>query len=705
MGGGAYKISFAVSQNINPTFAKEGKIAIHYGYQLKNPNTIITTTNMAGSADFNSKIMLKITGGKTSESENVGLIAQQNTFLTDVKVELLLNSLGDLFVINSITAYKGEMLEKNKITNLNSYFIRPQMKTLEGTDRTVIDYVDLTMLDSDIIIQFNIQPRIYIEGQEITTQPEKIITRTYQFEVKNGSIQGVAQNVSLGTDPTRYDIAGYGIDPNIIKVEVWQGGARVEKGAINKGEYDLKLVFTNNATEQQKANSWLNYIGELPCKIKLVVEAVVIQMEADISQFDKEYNTSSVYDLNLTQSGTKLMSGDGNITLTGVANAKTFDLGMLSFDSSYSAETVVYNENDALVSQKYITNNNYASILITGLKLNKNTNFKLKLQEYPYLVSAGQVEQREGLLIENIVKIVPKVVEIENIEVYDKVYDETANAKFGLVEGASKYVLKYTFTSDNVYLVPEELKVYFANGQLNANQNIADIIDGNVGTNKNIVIDARTALSGDHKENYVIGDLKSGIINYKNTKTIYPAKLSTTIKGVGNVTIINKRGLEDYTKANLIPVGATLIVERIEADSAGYREIANDISSYLSRRNVFAAGYKLSIMDKNGSELAVNNELHLSVPKESELVNVLSLSGGKSKSVDYDKEGGNVIIDLNQIDEEISYVCLIQNRDLLEAWQIVLIVVLSVAVAAGIGVAVFLIIRRRRLKNEKYDTI
>jgi hypothetical protein len=35
----------------------------------------------------------------------------------------------------------------------------------------------------------------------------------------------------------------------------------------------------------------------------------------------------------------------------------------------------------------------------------------------------------------------------------------------------------------------------------------------------------------------------------------------------------------------------------------------------------------------------------------------------------------------------------------------VLIVVLSVVATAGIGVAVFFIIRRRRLKNEKYDII
>ena len=230
-------------------------------------------------------------------------------------------------------------------------------------------------------------------------------------------------------------------------------------------------------------------------------------------------------------------------------------------------------------------------------------------------------------------------------------------------------------------------------------------MDGEVGENKYIIIDARNALGGDKSENYVFGEFGTGIINYKERRTIYPNKLTTTIKGVGNVSVVNERGKTDHTKAGLIPVDSTLSVERIEPNSAGYREIQDSISSFLSRRNVFAAGYRLSIVDKNGIEMNVSNELYLHLPNEKELVNVLSLSGDRAKSVDFDIEGGNVVIDLKQIDEDITYFVLIQNRALLKAWQIVLIVVLSLVAAAGIGVAVFFIVRKRRLKNERYDKI
>ncbi len=705
LGDGAYTISFQVSQNIKPEFANDKKITIEYGYQLKDPKTVKVTTNVADSEDFVSETELKI-NEKTTEFET-GILSMSYSFLTELKLQLLLHDLEKYFVINSITAYKGlEELEKNKIENLNSWNIKPNDVKETGSDRRVIVDVDMVMLDSDITICFNVQPRIYIEGEEIITQPQKLITRTYQFEVKNGVIEGIAQEITLGTDERTYDIAGYGIDPSIMEVVALQGGSKLDNGAINEGDYDLKLVFKDTATDEQKKNSWLYYIEELPCKLKLKINPLEIKIVADSIQFEKEYDSYSSFDLDLTKEGTKLVSGNGKITLKGEdPNLKTFDLGMLSFADDYSAEIVMYNENNELASQRYITKGNYANILITGLKLKNNTNFKLKFEEYSYNDGSNNIEQVEGVLVEDVIKIIPKVVNILNLEVYDKVYDENANAKFGLVEGSNKYIVEWVFTDDDVYLVPEEIKVYFANAAMSELVNIETIADASVGANKYVIIDARTALGGIHSENYVIGSLRNGVLNYKDRKTIYPAKLTTTVKGVGNVSLDNKRGLDDYTKANLIPVDAVLSVERIEPNSAEYRDIANDISSFLSRRNVFAAGYKLVLTDKNGTEISINNELHLSLPSETELVNVLSLVGGNAKSIDYSADGANIIIDLSQIEEDISCFVLIQNRALLKAWQIVLIVVLSLVAAAGIGVAVFFIVRKRRLHNDKYDTI
>ena len=702
-GEGAYQIQFAIANNITTEFAEKGVIEINYGYQQKGLRTITATTNMASSTNFINATELGILiDGDEVNSYQVGSISKVDNFLSSVSVALDLKTLKDYFVINSITAYAGSVHPNNVILDYSEYCINPVKVSETGTGRLVVSHVELTLLDVDVIIQFNVQPRLYLEGTEITTQSEYLFTRTYAIDNEGN---GVAQTFTLGSDLTN-SIAGYGINSSIMKLDVYKNSVLQSNGAINVGEYDLKLVLI----DATNTDSWLYYLGDLPIALKLKINPLTIQLQSEVnSQFKMEYKSSSEYDIKLTKVGNKLQSADGNISLLGVANKTVFNLGLLTFDSKIAANIVTFNDKGELANQKYVTAN-YVGILITGLKLQNNNNFVLQLDEYVY-----NGETVNGLLIESCVQIIPKVVNILNLNVYDKVEDGTPYAKFGLIDGATNYIVEYTFTEDDVYLLSDELKIYFADRKITqaelATRNIDDIINeiksSTVGEGKYIVVDARTALAGAQRVNYVVGEFRVGVVHYDeaNLKTIYPYKLTTQIKGVGNISIINKRGLTDNSKVNLIPVNATLDVERIEAESAGYREIYDDISSFLSRRNVFAAGYKLSIIDKNGSKIAVNNELYLSVPGETDLKNVISLSGGRAVDIDFLKDGGNILIDLNQINEDISYIIMVQDRSLLEAWQIVLIVVLSVVVLAGAGVAVFFIVRKRKLNNSKYDTI
>ena len=709
LGGGAYQISFVVAQNIKSEFAKEGKISIEYGYRLNDPRTVSVTTNIAGSSAFNEAVTLKITGATTSVSgaESSGTITQQNPFLQNVKVELLLNGMDENFVINSITAYKGEMLADNVISNLSSYFIKSNQKTLTGTDRVVIESVDLIMLDADITIQFNVQPRIYIEGEEITTQTEKVITRTYKYMIDGNNLLGVAQDIVLGSD-----IKGFGISDAIMQVVAYKDGVKLTNGAIDVGEYTLKLEFKTGINEADKTNCWLYYIKDLPCVLKLNIEQQNVKItfdKAETKPFEREYMPSTNYDLGLVRKGKKLTTGDGNIVIVGVVNSTPFDLGFFDLTGG-KAEVVSYGKSGELVSQNSVTGDE-VHIFISGLTLVNNKNFKFEYVEYDYYVGkdpqTGEnlTEKRSGLLVTDVVKIVPKKVSIKFLEVYNKVYDGNEVAKFGLTEGATEYVLEYIYLDDKVYLLPEEIKVYFASAAINDKLDIADVISAEIEADKYVIIDASRALAGDDADNYVIGDFGTGIYNYSAKRTIYPNQINAPIKGVGNVTLTNKRGLTDHTKAGLIPVNSTLVVERIEPNSAGFRDIQEHISSFLSRKNVFAAGYKLKMLNENGMEIKISNELYLSMPSESELINVLSLSGSQAKAINYSKDGGYIVVDLSEIEEDISYFCLIQNRALLKTWQIVLIVVLSVVTTAGIGVAVFFIVRRRRLRNEKYDVI
>ena len=705
---GKYEISFKVKdlKDLNTFAGSEDKIiTLHYGYLLKEAKQITVTTNMAGSDNFVNNTLLNIAGIKESSSEKSGevsrdsLIYQDNPFLQDVTVSLDLDNSKDNFGIHSVTIYKNTYSEE----------IMPN----QFAENWIVDngsFVNLTVLDFDVIIQFNVQPRIYVEGEEITKQPEKWIPRTYQFKVENNTIQGLPQEIELSKNDNGKNIAGYGME--YLAIEFWQKGVQVEP--INVGEYEIKFVFNDKASETDKKNCWLSYM-ELPCAIKLRISSVVISVTYEKpTTFEQEYHVPCVYNLGLKKAGTKLVSDDGNIVVSGkYGNDIPFDMGLLNTIGG-KAEIVSGNKLEGIKAQKNVTGN-YIHIFITGLAIKDNdndpdnNNFVLRFEEYDYFTSLTDTEKRSGVLVENIVKIVPKVIYIENLEVFDKVYNGDAIAQFDVAKGSSGYRIMHIYSGvDEVDLLPSELKIYFTNAPITAYGNLTDLLDDGVGGDKYVVIDARTALAGRDKANYVIGDLGNGLLNYKDLKTIYPYQITASIKGVGNVTLTNERGKTDHTKANLIPVGSkvALIADRIEPNSVGYREIEQNISSYLTRRNTFACGYKLTLLDNNGMEVKISNELSLTLPNEESLKNIVSIVGDRAKNIQYTLDSaGNIVIDLSQIEEDISTFCLIQNRALLKAWQIVLIVVLSVVVAAGIGVAVFFIVRRRRKKNEKNDVI
>lgn len=694
-GNGAYQIIFAVNENVNSTIASQGKILLTYGYQQKELRKVTVTSNLASYDNFyqNSTLSINI-GETTTRSTNSGTISMQGGFLSGATLSLDFgDSIKDCFVINSITAYKASVASANIIDNLSDYGI--VAKTAVKNNRVVISSVEAMLMYEDIVIQFNVQPRLYLEGNEITTQHEYLFKRVYTID-QDGN--GVAQKFSLGSAISN-DIAGYEISDTTMKVDVYKNGV-YQSEAVNVGEYVLKLSLKTSSID-----SWLNYITELPITIKLKISPLPVSLTAQVkSKIVEEYFAKSDYNLNLTKvnvAGTDvLQTPNGEIEITGCyeegGNIKQFKLGVLNFDSKYKAEIVLTGD-DGFVSNKNVTSG-YAHILLTGLNLVSNDNFYLNFDHYVL-----NSEEVEGLLIEACIQIAPKVVDILYLDVYDKVWNGDSNAKFGLMAGQSKYVVEFTYLEDDVYLNADELKVYFASRQYTGSENIELIKNADIGENKFIVVDARTALSGNQKNNYIIGT--NGILNYRDAKTIYPYTISTVIKGVGNVTITNKRGLEDYTKANLIPVNSVLSVERFEAESAEYKDVYSALSSYISRRSVFAAGYNIKLIDKNGSKTSLSNELYLTIPAETDLKNVVLLSGDRVLNVSYDERGGNIEIDLKQMDGELTCVALIQNRALFKAWQIILIVVSGLGVGAGIGVAVFFIVRKRKLKNAKYDTI
>ena len=114
----------------------------------------------------------------------------------------------------------------------------------------------------------------------------------------------------------------------------------------------------------------------------------------------------------------------------------------------------------------------------------------------------------------------------------------------------------------------------------------------------------------------------------------------------------------------------------------------------------------LSFVDKNNGEVyVVSNELHLILPAEEDVTSAISLSGERAVGVNYTHEGGNLVIDLTQINEDVSCIILTQHRVFLKLWQILLIIGVSLSAIAGV-VVTFMVIRKKKADSYgKFDKI
>ena len=89
----------------------------------------------------------------------------------------------------------------------------------------------------------------------------------------------------------------------------------------------------------------------------------------------------------------------------------------------------------------------------------------------------------------------------------------------------------------------------------------------------------------------------------------------------------------------------------------------------------------------------------MSVPQVKDITGTYFLTGQKSGEIKHSTENGNMLIDLTQINGNVSQIFMTKVKYLLKPWQIVLIVIGAVLVITGV-VITFIIVRKRKIDRD-----
>ena len=466
---------------------------------------------------------------------------------------------------------------------------------------------------------------------------------------------GTAQTLTIGNNAT-FDIqvANFLKDAVTIKYMSSVPGSFEQDDVTNVGIYNVLITFAD-----VEGFDWLDET-EVAEKVTLTIVPKDLYVT---------YNTAEL------QSAVKIYDGTSDYNAKNIYKYLVFT-DKNSFNVNYAEIMDKANSNlvitDAL---SYISSNGKDAMIA---KANENINYNL----YVYNITLKNTEYNNNfvlkntdLVIYNYIKIMRRELRLQNVQVYSKVYDGTDKAEMISTENI---VISNAIVGDDVAVNVLKLNPRF--------------MDSSIGTNKKVVVDANNALTGEDVGNYYIKTIETRGL------TIYPYSLSVNIRGVGKVEVMNKRGLTQKDKVALIPLNAVLKVSVIYPETPEYVSLHSRISKHLKGNNEFAIGYEIKFII-DGEEFAVDNNLYLSIPNIANLTGTYFLTGQKTGRVEYAFEDGNMLIDLSQIDENISHIYITKVKILLKAWQIVLIVIGVILLIAAI-VLTFIIIRKRKVGRD-----
>lgn len=645
---GEYTFNFAIREYM-PEVGEEIEIA--YTLYIET-QTVNVTTIVTNSDTFYNNVQLTIDAqvykfsGIFYTNDKAPSVSQGLQFLakTDVKADLLTESYKDNFVVSGAYIYcDGQLISEEEDA---IYGIERNYAQNEKGIRYLTKITSLLMRDLDV--KFIVQPQItYNNGPEFR--------KTFICD-ENGI--GIEQQLKVGsTNDCDIQVDSMLQDAISLSYKLAVDGAYETQGATNVGRYNVKLTFTN-----VNEFDWLNEITVAE-NVALIIEPKEIYLDYDrkaLTTVEKVYDATSAYSVQNVQKYLMYTDGKTNGFSMSYSNALRDRNLLLINAESY----IAYAYPDGRYAEISTANENvYYDVYLFNFTLQDtsfNKNFVLK---------------NNDLKIQQFIKIIKKQIILQNVSIYSKVYDGTDKAEFSGIENIT---ISHTIKGDDVSINLERLNPRFENS--------------NVGTNKRVRLDAGAALVGKDINNYYIEEVQiEGL-------TIYPYSLSVNIPGLGTVEVENRRGLTEKDKVALIPLNATLDVTPIYEGDNTYVRIYHLINKSLKGNNEFAVGYEINFLI-NGQKESINNNLYLSIPMVKNLTGVYFLTGQQSGAVVYNFENGKMVIDLSQVNGDVSQIYATKTKLLLKPWQIVLIVVGAVLLIAGV-VLVFIIIRRRKVDRD-----
>ncbi|MFQ6751999.1 MAG: YDG domain-containing protein [Clostridia bacterium] len=656
-GNGVYEISTTMKSLMKKNAASFGdSIYVEYSYEVKNC-TLELTANI-GDESFYSNIKMDITlsgyGFGFQNDSNSGAVAYSDAlqFLGAGMMSYTWNNnYAEYFKIYRTNIYlDGELLDRDSEEYRNMIYIT----YYEDGSIQMIEFIRVV---GDLKVELIMQPIIWIkQGNEyvVVTDAEYSIPKIFICDNTGSAIE---QSVIIGEyGSNTADVKMAKIVADAVETIEYRDESNMLVSPKNVGNYTAVIKFKNS-----DEYAWLAELnGKLLCTIKLQITPKPLSITYDATKVEKEEKT---YDQSHAYEDMKKLTNYlvfEFVDNTGATVKMPYYGGIFKLDSTNFTKmaNITHTVDDVEENIATANENTHYNILIKNMAISNNNNFTLINKE---------------VVIYDIIRINKRLLTIEGLNVNDKVYDSTTDATLS----DSEITLHNIVGTDDVSLNKSKVSLSFA--------------DANIGKNKVVNIDPTLALKGLQSENYKINTMQI------STATIYPYSVSMELEGIGLITLRNDRGLLDSQYASLIPVDARLTVSIITDSHDEYNDIRGKISSHLSRMKVYGYSYKLQL-DVMGNHRDIDNHLYLVMPKPESMKSLLWVNNDTSGVLTFNAEEDPVIIDLIDVEGSIRYAVVIENRNLLTWWQILLIVLL-VLVVVGLIVTVFLVIRRKKIRE------
>lgn len=258
--------------------------------------------------------------------------------------------------------------------------------------------------------------------------------------------------------------------------------------------------------------------------------------------------------------------------------------------------------------------------------------------------------------------ITKRTLSISGVKVYDKVY----NANGEVVANVDNLTFSNMVEADKINV--DKTKLYFY------------CQDFEIGRDKIVSLDYSKAMTSDIINNYNISYIPVDI-------DIYPNRIEREVFGVGIFAI------EDRDNLCLIPFDSQLNVNLYSKEHEMYREIYPKIEALMKSGDRYQMTYEF-VLRVGDIDHSIKAGLYLTFPDTVKSTSIFGSDGDNFKRTEFTKENDMTVIKLTTTKLK-PMMCCVRDVVFMPLWLIITIIS-SVLGTIGLGVVIFIIVRRRR---------